>query len=82
LYRYGEAIAAAAALALAAPEGATVIAPSALFASALTFDLATLGANGRLLSVGLLHHSRVSDWLHGPRTGFHHPTGVLTAKIT
>eukprot|EP00740_Mantoniella_antarctica_P025924 CAMPEP_0198705294 /NCGR_PEP_ID=MMETSP1468-20131203/390358_1 /TAXON_ID=1461545 /ORGANISM="Mantoniella sp, Strain CCMP1436" /LENGTH=505 /DNA_ID=CAMNT_0044464161 /DNA_START=90 /DNA_END=1607 /DNA_ORIENTATION=- len=38
-----EAVAAAAALALAAPSGATVVAPSALFASALTFDLGTLG---------------------------------------
>ena len=45
-----EAIAAASAFALAtAPTGATVVAPSALFASALTFDLETLGGGGRVV---------------------------------
>lgn len=39
-----DAVAAALAVALAAPPGTTVVAPTPLFASAMTFDLGTLGA--------------------------------------
>ena len=45
-----EAVAVAASLALAAPTGATIVVPSALFASVLTFDLGTLGGERRVMS--------------------------------
>ena len=45
-----EAVAALAAVALGAPEGSTVVAPSAIFASALAFDLGTFGRGRRVVS--------------------------------
>ena len=45
-----EAVAALAAVALGAPEGSTVVAPSAIFASALAFDLEMFGRGRRVVS--------------------------------
>ena len=45
-----EAVAALAAVALGAPEGSTVVAPSAIFASALAFDLETFGRGRTVVS--------------------------------
>jgi hypothetical protein len=46
-----EAAACAASIALAAPENATVVAPSSLVASCLAFDTKSLGRNRRVVSV-------------------------------
>jgi hypothetical protein len=45
-----EAVAALAAVALGAPEGSTIVAPSAVFASALAFDLGTFGRGRTVVS--------------------------------
>ena len=45
-----EAVAAALAMCLEAPEGAVVVAPSALFASAVSFDTGSLGKGRRLIA--------------------------------
>lgn len=47
-----EAVAAALAMCLEAPEGAVVVAPSALFASAVSFDTGSLGNGRRLIAPG------------------------------
>ena len=47
-----EAVAAALAMGLEAPEGAVVVAPSALFASAVSFDTGSLGNGRRLIAPG------------------------------
>jgi hypothetical protein len=47
-----EAVAAALAMCLEAPEGAVVMAPSALFASAVSFDTGSLGNGRRLIAPG------------------------------
>ena len=57
-----EAVAALAAVALGAPEGSTVVAPSAIFASALAFDLGTFGRGRRVVSPERAAAEGSSEW--------------------